>query len=84
MIDRTRKPYLTDLTDEQWAILELLIPPPRPGGRPRAVDMREVINTILYLNAPVANGTCCPTIYCPKVASMNTLPSGATMVPGSA
>jgi putative transposase len=50
MTDRTRKPYLTDLTDEQWAILEPMIPPAKPGGRPRAVDMREVINTILYLN----------------------------------
>ena len=31
-------------------ILQPLIPPAKPGGRPRAVDMREVINTILYLN----------------------------------
>jgi putative transposase len=46
----TRKPYLTDLTDEQWAILEPLIPPAKPGGRPRKVNMREVINTLLYLN----------------------------------
>ncbi len=47
-----RKPYPTDLTDEQWAILEPLIPPARTarGGRPREVDMREVVNTILYLN----------------------------------
>jgi putative transposase len=50
MTDQTRKPYLTDLTDEQWAILEPLIPPAKLGGRPRSVDMREVINTILYLN----------------------------------
>src|SRR5262252_4010538 len=35
---------------EQWAILQPLIPPAKPGGRPREVDMREVINTILYLN----------------------------------
>lgn len=46
----TRKAYPTDLTDEQWAILESLIPPAKQGGRPRAVDMREVVNTILYLN----------------------------------
>lgn len=43
-----RKPYVTDLTDEQWEILELRIPPAKPGGRPRSVDMREVINTLLY------------------------------------
>jgi putative transposase len=43
-----RKPYKTDLTDEQWEILKPLIPPARPGGRPREVDMREVVNTLLY------------------------------------
>lgn len=46
----TRMPYSTDLTDEQWAILEPLIPLAKPGGRPREVDMREVMNTILYLD----------------------------------
>jgi len=45
-----RKPYPTDLTDEQWAILEPLIPPAKTGGRKRKVDMREVVNTIQYLN----------------------------------
>ena len=46
----TRTWYGTDLTDEQWAILEPLVPPSKHGGRPREVDMRDVINTILYLN----------------------------------
>jgi putative transposase len=45
-----RKPYPTDLTDDQWQILEPLIPPEASGGRHRAVAMREVVNTILYLN----------------------------------
>jgi len=45
-----RKRYPSDLTDEQWAMVEPLIPPGEEGGRPRTVDMREVINTILYLN----------------------------------
>jgi putative transposase len=43
-----RKPYPTDLTDAQWAILEPLIPPAKPGGRPREVDLREVLNGIFY------------------------------------
>jgi putative transposase len=48
----TRKSYPTDLTDDQWAILEPLIPAARTqhGGRPREISMREVVNTILYLN----------------------------------
>jgi putative transposase len=47
-----RKAYPSDLTDGQWAILEPLIPAARTarGGRPREVDMREVVNTIFYLN----------------------------------
>lgn len=44
-----RKPYPSDVTDPQWALLEPLIPPAQTqrGGRPREVDMREVLNTIL-------------------------------------
>lgn len=45
-----RKAYPTDLTDAQWAILEPLVPPSKHGGRPRTVNMREVVNTIMYLN----------------------------------
>jgi len=45
-----RKPYPTDLTDAQWAILGPMVPPSKHGGRPRTVNMREVINTIFYLN----------------------------------
>jgi putative transposase len=45
-----RKTYPSDLTNAQWAILEPLVPAHKHGGRPRTVDMREIINTILYLN----------------------------------
>jgi putative transposase len=45
-----RKRYPSDLTDEQWAILEPLVPPEKHGGRHRDVNMREVINTLAYLN----------------------------------
>ena len=38
------------MTDAQWTILEPLVPSSKHGGRPRKVDMREIINTILYLN----------------------------------
>jgi len=45
-----RVSYPSDLSDEQWAKIEPLIPPAKPGGRPREVDMREVMNGILYIN----------------------------------
>ena len=44
-----RKPYPSDLTDAQWQELAPLLPAAKPGGRPRTVDMREVINAILYV-----------------------------------
>ena len=44
-----RKAYPSDLTDEQWALVEPHIPPERWGGRTREVDMREVLNGVLYL-----------------------------------
>src|SRR5688572_10625714 len=44
-----RKPYPSDLTFKQWQELKPLIPPPRPGGRPRRQNMREVFNGILYV-----------------------------------
>ena len=45
----TRKPYPSDLTDEQWEELAPLLPAAKPGGRHRSVDLREVINGILYV-----------------------------------
>jgi putative transposase len=44
-----RKPYPSDLTDAQWEIVRPLIPVYKVG-RPREVEMREVVNAILYLN----------------------------------
>src|SRR6266705_6884079 len=41
--------YPSDLTDAEWAMLEPLIPPGKPGGRPRAVKMRAVLNAIFYV-----------------------------------
>jgi putative transposase len=43
-----RKPYRSDLTDHQWALIQDLLPPAKPGGRPRQVDLRAVVNTLMY------------------------------------
>ncbi len=45
-----RRDYPSDISDEEWAILEPLIPPEKPGGRERPTDMREVLNAIFYLD----------------------------------
>lgn len=48
-----RKPYPSDLSDEEWQILKPLIPLEKPGGKHRNVNMREIANAIFYL---VRNG----------------------------
>jgi putative transposase len=53
--------YPSDLTDEQWAVLAPLIPPPKPGGRPRRLAMRAVLNAIFYVDR-----TGCQWRYLPK------------------
>jgi transposase len=42
------KAYTTDLTDAEWARIEPLLPPEKPVGRDREVDLREVLNAIDY------------------------------------
>ena len=44
-----RSAYTSDISDAQWAVVEPLVPPAKPGGRPRDMDMREIINAILYV-----------------------------------
>jgi putative transposase len=48
------KRYPSDLTRTQWKRLHPLLPPAKPGGRPRAVDLREILNGIFY----IARGGC--------------------------
>lgn len=43
-----RKPYGSDLSDEQWVLIEPLLPPPYTVGAPRITDLREILNAILY------------------------------------
>lgn len=43
-----RKAYRTDLTDEQWALIEPVLPAPKRIGRPPKVNFREIINTLFY------------------------------------
>ena len=46
--------YPSDLTDGQWQLIVPLLPKAKPGGRPRKVDLRRVVNGILYM----ARGGC--------------------------
>jgi putative transposase len=48
-MEQERKRYPSDLTEAEWAILEPLVPQAKPGGHPRTVNIREVVNGIFYV-----------------------------------
>src|SRR6516164_2690168 len=47
--DRSKLRYPSDVTDEEWELIEPLIPPGKSGGGKRTVIMREVVNGLLYV-----------------------------------
>lgn len=47
--DRSHLRYPSDLTDEEWSLLKSEIPPARRGGNKRTVDVREVVNGLMYV-----------------------------------
>lgn len=47
--DRSKLRYPSDLTDEEWSQVAPLIPPARRGGNKRTVDVREVVNGLMYI-----------------------------------
>jgi len=67
--ERSHLRYPSDLTDEEWALIEPLIPPAKSGGRKRTVNMREVTNGVMYVLS-----TGCQWRYLPK-----DLPSKSTV-----
>jgi transposase len=61
-----RQSYRTDLSDEQWELLEDLVSVAKPGGRPRRVDIREIVNAIV-LSCDWRNGLASTT---PRLSEM--------------
>ena len=47
--DRGRLRYPSDLSDDEWALIELRIPPAKRGGNKRTVKLREVVNGLMYI-----------------------------------
>ena len=45
--ERAGQRYASDLTDAEWAVIELHLPAPKPLGRPRRTDLRAVVDAIL-------------------------------------
>ena len=64
--ERTGLRYPSDLTDAEWALAEPLLPPAKRGGRPRTVDLREVLNGIFYVLATGCQWRALPTDLPPR------------------
>jgi transposase len=47
--DRSKLRYPSDLSEEEWALIEPLIPPAKRGGNKRRVNVREVVNGLMYI-----------------------------------
>src|SRR6476659_4520661 len=47
--DRSKLRYPSDLTDAEWGLVEPLIPPGKTGGGKRTVNIREVVNGLMYI-----------------------------------
>ena len=60
--NRDKLRYPSDLTDAEWAHIEPLIPPGKPGGGKRRVAIREVINGVMYILSTGCRGARCPRI----------------------
>jgi putative transposase len=71
MGDTKKSGYATDVTDEQWAVLEPLLPAAGRIGRRRTVSLRLVVNTIFYLNK-----TSCQWRLLPKDLAKPTTANG--------
>jgi putative transposase len=63
--------YPTDVTDRQWDCIKEYIPAAKPGGRPRTLDMRQVLNAILYVVVTGCQWRMLPKDY-PKWPSVYT------------
>jgi transposase len=58
--------YPSDLSDAEWALVEPLIPPAKRGGRPRTIDVREVLNAIFYILSTGCQWRALPTDFPPQ------------------
>ncbi len=58
-----RNQYPSDLTEQEWLLLKDLVPPAKFGGRPRTVEIREILNAVFRSCEQAVRGVWCRTIF---------------------
>ena len=64
--DRSKLRYPSDLTDAEWAIIGPLIPPAKRGGNKRTVDVRQVVDGVMYVLSTGCQWASLPTDLPPR------------------
>jgi transposase len=80
--DRSRLRYPSDLTDEEWGLTEPLIPPSKRGGNRRTVNVREVVNGLMYVLSTASGGRSSSIAIPANPLVLLRKPSRATDAPG--
>src|SRR5689334_25081778 len=76
--DRSKLRYPSDLTDDEWAHVEPLIPPAKRGGNKRHVEVREVMNGIMYILSTGCQWRAIPKDLPPRSTLFDISACGAT------
>src|SRR4051812_28271779 len=74
--DRSQLRYPSDLTDAEWDLVRPCIPPCKRGGRQRWVDLREVVNGVMYVLSTGRQGRAVPKALPPGSAVQDFLGLG--------
>jgi transposase len=73
--DRSHLRYESDLSDEEWAEVGPLIPPAKLGGNKRSVDIREVVNGVMYILSTGCQWRAIPKELPPRPGAQSTTTS---------
>ena len=77
--DRRGLRYPSDLTDQEWVLVEPLIPPAKRGGNKRTVDAREIVNGLMYILSTGCQWASLPKDLPRAVPSTTIFGAGTTM-----
>lgn len=67
-VDRSNLLHPSDLTDLEWRMIQDIIPPPRSGGNKRTINIRQVVNAIVYMSTLGCQWNKLPADYPPRTS----------------